>query len=448
MLRTHQIIPSDPERFGHCIVLVRIGIEGYRKCLVVKAWRSVPGYVCTPANTSTNVQRSEPKKHRRRMTIPATYCPISGGCPIACGELQDTIECLEITDAEKATLRHSLASRALEELGGEGTESGQEERRGQMEVMVVGPIPLDLAAVAQLNQGWTEPYQFGDTDQVLAMDHSEIRQVGPCHPSDSDFDGGFVTYSPPNASPIQFIVSHGTVIMLQTMSIDLMLHATRGRLTPERVWRYAMLHRGDFVLEDLDYGGGDQERMSEFMAPNPNWKTWEDDMIRLESREGGIEAIKDAIIHEGGWWTWMRPDRFPVKSNQQTVANPPSHLDPPRSLASPSSPSFQSLPTDILISIASHLPLSSLTSLSTTSRQIRSSLLVREGRDVARSWLGGEGAYWLPVGRDEIPEDGWWDYVRRCVGSGSMRNRKRIWGVVGRLERLVDESEAGELLGK
>ncbi|KAL8283300.1 hypothetical protein RQP46_005710 [Phenoliferia psychrophenolica] len=320
---------------------------------------------------------------------------ISGCCPIACDDLQDTIEYLELTDVKRATLHLPLVSRALAELGGAGTESGQEERRGQMEVMVVGPIPVNLAVVAQVDGGFTETHQFGDVKHVLALDPSEIRQVGPCHPEPDIFDYGFVTYSSPSNEhpPIDFVVYQGTVIMLQTMSITLMLHATQGRLTPERVWR-------------------------------------------LESREGGIEAIKDAIIHEGGWWMWMRPDRFPVKSTPQTVANSPSHLDPPRSLASPSSPSFQSLPTDILISIATHLPLASLTSLSTTCHQIRSSLLVREGRDVARSWLGGEGAYWLPVGWNEIPEDGWWNYVRRCVGSGSMRNRKRIWGVVGRLERL------------
>ena len=32
-----------------------------------------------------------------------------------------------------------------------------------------------------------------------------------------------------------------------------------------------------------------------------------------------------------------------------------------------------------------------------------------------------------------------WEYLMRCVDSGSMMNQKQIWGIAQQLERKVDE---------
>lgn len=126
-------------------------------------------------------------------------------------------------------------------------------------------------------------------------------------------------------------------------------------------------------------------------------------------------------------------------------STPPSLTNNAGGPAASSSPtSLTSLPTDILLSLSSFLTLQSLLALCATSRHVRSRILVREGRDVARAWLGGEGEYWLPSNDDRVPEAGWWSYVKRCAQSGSMRNRKRIWAVVGRLEEMVLQAEEQE----
>jgi hypothetical protein len=83
-----------------------------------------------------------------------------------------------------------------------------------------------------------------------------------------------------------------------------------------------------------------------------------------------------------------------------------------------------------------------------------------------RKWLTNEGKFWLPLEVDlgiaepevgavprvnDLPEpkvkalalldqgDDWWEYVKRCVSSGSMRNRKRIWGIAKQLEERAIE---------
>lgn len=166
----------------------------------------------------------------------------------------------------------------------------------------------------------------------------------------------------------------------------------------------------------------------------------------LATLDGDVEAIKRKLVDVGHWWVWMRPDRFPL---ERSTPSAPSYTEPSATPTSSSSPtSFTSLPTDVLFAISSYLPLSSLISLSPIFRLLRSNLLVREGNDVARAWLGAEGAYWLPSTEDGLVQGGWFDYVKGCVESGSMRNRKRIWGVVGRLEALVDEAEEQEAKGK
>ena len=119
------------------------------------------------------------------------------------------------------------------------------------------------------------------------------------------FDFGSVSCHSNDKAAILF--SYGSVIMLQTSSIKLMECATRGRLTPKRVWRFAMRHANAnaYVLDGLDYGEV-AEGIDQFLLAAPG--LGRQALVTLEKRPGGVEAIKEAIVHEGKWWIWMRPD--------------------------------------------------------------------------------------------------------------------------------------------
>ncbi|KAK4701671.1 hypothetical protein P7C70_g4558, partial [Phenoliferia sp. Uapishka_3] len=392
----------------------------------------------------------------------STYCQISGCSPVACDAL--LFLDYELADSEERVNTDGYLGenflQALQELASEETAGGVDEREGQNDLVVVGPLPEDHVG------GIDTPWQFGgntllpmkvmterlriecittDLNQVLAMDASQIREIPHCY-AGPWYEFGSVSRDKTDDHAI--CVSHGSFIMLQATAIHIMKLATKGRLSTERVWRSKMRNQPNpeimishYVLP-IDYGEI-VDGIDEGLTATPGFT--ERQLLDLEAKEVTVENIKRALVHEGKWWVWMRPDRFPLKSLPSGTPPSTSHTEFPTN-ASTSSPSIHSLPTDILIMIASILPLHSLLSLSTTSRLIRAKLLARGGTDVvARAWLGAEGVYWLPEEFEEVPDGGWGAYVQRCAGSGSMRNRKRIWGVVGRLEEFVEADEAAAL---
>jgi hypothetical protein len=98
--------------------------------------------------------------------------------------------------------------------------------------------------------------------------------------------------------------------MVQTASLHILALATAGRMTPERVWRLAM-HQGfsrpyeGYGLDGIDYGEIDRARgQDQFLVPDLSL----DEIIKLESL-GDVELVKKAIIDDGKFWVWMRPDR-------------------------------------------------------------------------------------------------------------------------------------------
>jgi hypothetical protein len=104
---------------------------------------------------------------------------------------------------------------------------------------------------------------------------------------------------------------------------------------------------------------------------------------------------------------------------------------------------FEQLPYELASQIAHELPLPSLLSTFSTSRWLRSKFLsLASDRDaLACSWMVHNTPYYLP---DEGPGSGvdegvGWRYLQRCLCSGSMRNRKRIWQIAEQLELLADE---------
>jgi hypothetical protein len=127
----------------------------------------------------------------------------------------------------------------------------------------------------------------------------------------------------------------------------------------------------------------------------------------------------------------------------------PSLLEPPTSHHTLSA--IEQLPFEIIVNIVSNCHLLTVLSLSSTSRRLRSKYLGSSSdRDYfARLWIK-KRAPWYEV---RLPEDHvcpravmacgcqkmGWGYLVRCLGSGSMMNRKRIWGIGQQLEREADK---------
>jgi hypothetical protein len=104
------------------------------------------------------------------------------------------------------------------------------------------------------------------------------------------------------------------------------------------------------------------------------------------------------------------------------------------------------LPPEFILQIASFLPLPSLLCFLSTSKQLRSTFIESslDRNALARAWVETSAPWYLPLSDDHFPSGDkvtliGWDYLRRCLDSGSMRNRRRIWGIAEQLERKADE---------
>lgn len=151
-----------------------------------------------------------------------------------------------------------------------------------------------------------------DGSAVQARDTPDEKLVVQSAFVDEGFwDFGSVTLSPENPDNQYYIVSFGSNIMVQTAALTILQLATEARMTPRRFWRMAQALGGGggySVLDGIDYG-----KMSELTAiweqdPSVTPGMESEDVINLEGL-GDMEKIKRAIVHQGCFWVWMRPDR-------------------------------------------------------------------------------------------------------------------------------------------
>ena len=103
---------------------------------------------------------------------------------------------------------------------------------------------------------------------------------------------------------------------------------------------------------------------------------------------------------------------------------------------------IEQLPYEIISQIVHDLPLRSLLAVVSTSRQLRSNFLYRApDRDMlAHSWIVKTAPWYLPdqgLGSRTNDIVGW-EYLKRCLGNGSMKNRRRIWRIAEQLEQMAD----------
>ena len=156
-------------------------------------------------------------------------------------------------------------------------------------------------------------------------------------------------------------------------------------------------------------------------------------------------------------WILVCSRSFPVSPSEGE-----SPLWLPEVQPSASRSTIGNLPTEVLTRIASYLPITSLLDLAGTSRALRRSVL---GYDyLASVWMYDNAPWWIPVPTQTPKQDQtagpqaylaseWgahvqlsvsfpaglgWAYMWRCMRSGSMRNRKRIWNAALDIERVTD----------
>jgi hypothetical protein len=292
----------------------------------------------------------------------------------------------------------------------------------------------------------------GSVKQIaLQIPDAQFRIIPNCCMGDDWYYG---LAAPPDPT-MSFLVSFGTNIVVQSASLPILSMATGGRMTPQRLWRLAIWQEffedsNRNLFDGIDYGEV-IEGMGRNIKPTPGIS----DLKGLEEL-GDVERIKMAIIHEGKFWVWMRPDRsvpfdisyltvnahqarsFPFKSTGS--ANEPVHIEPPPYDAAHSA--LELLPFELVSQIANYLPLPSLLSLVSACRQLRFEFLgLPSDRDaLVRSWITKNAPWYLPeetlcLGADDVVG---WEYIKRCLESGSMRNRKRIWKVAEQLEKMAN----------
>lgn len=386
------------------------------------------------------------------------FCLLSGCTPESAQALANVFILLEIeggcrplvVDAIKAIL-------------------SDDERKGQEEMTVIGAIGENGKLTSHID-GLTR-------DIALKIPDSNLRVIPRCGMG-SHWYYGFI--APPDPSPpsststTSYLVSYGTNIVVQSASLPILSLATNGRMTPYRLWRLAMWQgfsegKDRDLLDGIDYGDV-IDGIDQYMRPTPGI----DDLVGLEVL-GDVQRIMKTIVQKGKFWIWMRPDRFPIQNPHTTTIHKnkaPIHTEPPSNHhhQTPQS-TFERLPYELISQIIHDLPLPSLLSTISTSRLLRSNFLrLASDRDaLARSWISKSAPWYLPddasfkflisrnndadadvdadigVGVDDVGVVGvvgaevvGWEYLKRCIDSGSMRNRRRIWMVAEQLEEMAD----------
>jgi len=143
----------------------------------------------------------------------------------------------------------------------------------------------------------------------------------------------------------------------------------------------------------------------------------------------------------------MRPDCFPLEKTSSYHATTPSLIEPP--IYHTCLSTIEQLPIELLAGIASCCTFSAFLCLFSVSGHMRFKCLhLASNRDyLASAWIRMSAPWYevhVPemkhVSQNRMGSEGMgWEFLMRCIDSGSMMNRKRIWGIAQQLERKADE---------
>ncbi|KAH7925388.1 hypothetical protein BV22DRAFT_1011341 [Leucogyrophana mollusca] len=304
-----------------------------------------------------------------------------------------------------------------------------DELRRQSDLTVIGPIHPNGNPM------------FGESftrEQALAVRDDSLRVIQHCSSKPGLWDKCGISPPPPDPAHLEYEVQFGSCILVQTMVLSILHLATNGRMTPRRVWRLAM-HQGFYDRHRPGFAGIDYGEVMvngvqyPLLFPGMAWMNSQE--FRLLEELGNIEAMRQVLINEGDLWLWMSPDRFPTESSlfgaaATTFLEPSSHPRP--SCLS----KVASLPLEVTIHLLSFADIPSILSLASTSRLFHTSIFGCDA--LVRTWVCVNAPWYIPYSNDAADIAAMdWAYLRRCYISPSMRNRRRIWRIVGDIERLA-----------
>lgn len=121
-----------------------------------------------------------------------------------------------------------------------------------------------------------------------------------------------------------------TSIFVTSASLAILSLATDGKMTFRRAWRM-LVHEWEetqrYGVTGIDYFGAIPECRFEYPYVTPGFSTdtAAEKMTELEPL-GDIELIRQAIIWEGKFWVWIRPDLYALSLS--LYASPPFILQP------------------------------------------------------------------------------------------------------------------------
>ncbi|QRV94916.1 hypothetical protein RhiJN_22934 [Ceratobasidium sp. AG-Ba] len=247
----------------------------------------------------------------------------------------------------------------------------------------------------------------------------------------------------------------GTCLYVISIMLPILEAATGGRVTPYRFWLLASSRdRARANHDDIDGISG-----VDYQTLGPHYRGSDvllfdryeaEDIEALENR-GTSEEIAELLL-EGGYWFWIRPDRFPVDTTHEPpveASGLPVLSQTQQTRRSP----LSKLPTELLYTVFSHLSLCDIVSIATTDKTLWFRLLgTTNVRDhLAKAYMNSSARWCLPHGEAELT---WWNdrngdsalgwsYMKRCYSeSHSMRNRRRIWQVAESIEEEYDKERA------
>ncbi|KAF7972348.1 hypothetical protein HWV62_18122 [Athelia sp. TMB] len=308
------------------------------------------------------------------------------------------------------------------------------EMRCMDDVTVIGPVDEESNTMTK------DQFVLSDTPEESIM---ILRSTV----DDIEWDLGSVRAPEPRQLQFSgYIVAYGPRIMVWTSALSILLHATSGRMHARRLWVLikGKLDLDHFVPGDIpgiDHGG----RMRELSV----WETHPHNTPAMSPAEvKDLEELGDEEQPDSG-----------VESHPILLDAEPSLVD------NHAFSSIERLPHEVFAIICAQIPLPTILSLASTSRSLRAKLLRTEAdrNALARVWIKEYAPWYMPLplhpslkqewvnpkhreatdGDYDVPDDCTaaigWDYLRRCLASGSMRNRKRIWAVAEQIEKKAEE---------
>ena len=189
-----------------------------------------------------------------------------------------------------------------------------DERRGQEDVSVIGELQSQCwsrKTVSLISPGAIDengnPVLMGESgfDVTIHILNSPFCIMPHCRMGDFRDIGCLSPPEPYPSDTILYPVTELLIFMVQSASLPILSLATGGAMTPYRLWILIMHKRysGDKELGGINYG--EVVRQTD---PPPIPMLSKENLVALEEL-GDVELIRRTVVHQGGFWVWMRPDR-------------------------------------------------------------------------------------------------------------------------------------------